>query len=57
MSKIQIALGELDNSFISITELQNQFYGKSTANAVLNFKVKRKIINRSYQKYAPEEIE
>jgi hypothetical protein len=40
---------QLDGTVISSDELQNAVYGPSTANAVLAYKQKRNIINRSYQ--------
>jgi len=50
--KIQTALMLLDGAAISADELQRTFYGASTANAVLAYKQKRAIINRSYQTQA-----
>jgi len=49
VGKIQTALIQLDGAVISSHELQNPVYGPSTANAVLAYKQKRNIINRSYQ--------
>lgn len=49
---IQGALLTLDQSEISADEQARQSYGPSTANAVLKYKEKRKIINTSYQKSA-----
>jgi hypothetical protein len=49
VSKIQQALAVLDNSSIAPGELAADRYGPSTANAVLAYKTKRNIINRSYQ--------
>lgn len=46
--KIQLALIELDNSFIT----PDGVYGPSTAAAVLAYKQKRNIVNRSYQSQA-----
>jgi peptidoglycan hydrolase-like protein with peptidoglycan-binding domain len=46
---IQIALQDLDGLTIDTRELQAGQYGTSTAAAVLAFKKKRKIVNRSYQ--------
>jgi peptidoglycan hydrolase-like protein with peptidoglycan-binding domain len=46
---IQLALIELDGLSIDEDELSTSFYGPSTAAAVLEFKRKRKIINRAYQ--------
>jgi hypothetical protein len=50
--KIQSALILLDGAVISDDEVQRTFYGASTANAVLAYKQKRNIINRSYQTQA-----
>ena len=52
VDKIQKALIVLDNAHISNDELQREFYGDSTAKAVLAYKQKRNIINRSYQSQA-----
>jgi hypothetical protein len=52
VGKIQIALNRLDNSKIAAPELEATLYGKSTADAVLNFKKKRAVINFSYQSSA-----
>ena len=49
VAKIQISLFMLDNLKIDRTELVTQTYGPSTAAAVLAYKTKRQIINRSYQ--------
>ncbi len=49
VAKIQAALGELDRATIASDELQSMRYGASTANAVLDYKTKRGIINRTYQ--------
>jgi peptidoglycan hydrolase-like protein with peptidoglycan-binding domain len=46
---IQIALKHLDGLSIAQGELASQTYGPSTAAAVLAYKRKRKIINKSYQ--------
>lgn len=46
---IQIALKAIDGYAIAATELANRQYGPSTANAVLAYKKKRNVINRSYQ--------
>lgn len=54
VSKIQLALAELDDANISTDEILRQVYGKSTAKSVLNFKVKRQVINRSYQTKADD---
>lgn len=47
---IQIALIDIDGLMIDASELAAQRYGASTAAAVLTYKRKRKIVNRSYQK-------
>jgi hypothetical protein len=52
VGKIQIALIQLDGAVIAQNELQRCVYGRSTANAVLAYKQKRSIINRSYQTQA-----
>ncbi len=52
VAKIQFALFQLDRSTIDRNELVSQTYGKSTAAAVLQFKKRRAIINRSYQSSA-----
>jgi hypothetical protein len=49
VAKIQTALIALEGHFIDPAELRNQVYGTSTANAVLAYKSRRHIINRSYQ--------
>jgi peptidoglycan hydrolase-like protein with peptidoglycan-binding domain len=49
VAKIQRALIQLDGAAISENELTSGTYGVSTANAVLNYKQKRSIINLSYQ--------
>jgi hypothetical protein len=49
VAKVQAALIFLDELVIDQQELDGQTYGKSTADAVLKFKKKRKIINKSYQ--------
>jgi hypothetical protein len=54
VAKIQHALIELDGAVIDPGELQRSQYGPSTANAVLNYKRKRNIINRSYQTQADD---
>jgi len=46
---IQLALMDIDDAAIDAGELAAKRYGPSTAAAVLAFKKKRKIINRSYQ--------
>jgi peptidoglycan hydrolase-like protein with peptidoglycan-binding domain len=50
--KIQTALFVLDDAAIADGELRRTFYGPSTADAVLAYKQKRNIINRSYQTQA-----
>jgi len=55
VAKIQFALFSLDTLDIDRTELVSQTYGPSTAAAVLSYKTKRQIINRSYQT-APDSI-
>jgi hypothetical protein len=52
VQKIQAALLLLDGAPIAEDELLRTFYGSSTADAVLNYKRKRNIINRSYQTQA-----
>jgi peptidoglycan hydrolase-like protein with peptidoglycan-binding domain len=52
VAKIQRALIQLDSARIDPTELQTTKYGPSTATAVLAYKRKRNIINRSYQAQA-----
>jgi hypothetical protein len=54
VSKIQTALSALDNLKIDSGELSAKRYGPSTAAAVLTFKKKRNIINRSYQTQADD---
>jgi len=49
VAKIQLALFSLDALQIDRTELVTQTYGPSTAAAVLSYKTKRQIINKSYQ--------
>jgi peptidoglycan hydrolase-like protein with peptidoglycan-binding domain len=49
VAKIQTALFAIDNLSVSPDELQTSNYGPSTAKAVLDFKTKRNIINRSYE--------
>jgi hypothetical protein len=55
VAKIQLAISVLDGFVIDRNELQMQRYGRSTAAAVLAYKKKRQIINRSYQN-APDDI-
>ena len=52
---IQDALVVLDGATIAPQEIASSAYGSSTAAAVLNYKTKRKIINRAYQT-APDNI-
>jgi hypothetical protein len=49
VEKIQVALMFLDSAPIATRELAADLYGKTTAMAVLAYKRKRNIINRSYQ--------
>jgi len=51
VAKVQAALIFLDELLIDDRELDTSTYGPSTAAAVLKFKKKRKIINRSYQQH------
>jgi len=55
VAKIQLAVSVLDGLVIDRNELQTQRYGRSTAAAVLAYKKKRQIVNRSYQN-APDDI-
>src|SRR5580704_10335505 len=52
VTKIQAALVLIDGASISGDEVRRRSYGSSTANAVLTYKQKRNIINRSYQTQA-----
>lgn len=52
VGKVQAALIFVDGADIDEAELDSQTYGPSTAAAVLKFKQKRNIINRSYQQQA-----
>jgi peptidoglycan hydrolase-like protein with peptidoglycan-binding domain len=52
VAKIQQALIQLDGATIAGNELAASSYGPSTADAVLSYKKKRDIINRSYQSQA-----
>jgi hypothetical protein len=52
VGRVQIALLVIDSVEIDRSELLSKTYGKSTADAVLAFKTKRKIINHSYQSKA-----
>lgn len=49
VAKIQIALVALEGYAIDPGELREKLYGSSTATAVLAYKRKRRIINRTYQ--------
>lgn len=49
VGRIQYALVQVDGALIDPAEMSVKRYGASTANAVLAFKKKRDIINRSYQ--------
>jgi hypothetical protein len=49
VAKIQRALIALDGAVIDRGELLAKHYGASTAAAVLNYKTRRNVINRSYQ--------
>lgn len=52
VEKIQVALMLLDSASIASSELAADRYGETTAAAVLAYKRKRNIINRSYQSAA-----
>jgi hypothetical protein len=52
VTRIQQALIRIDNVRIAPDELTTASYGKSTAAAVLDYKTRRNIINKSYQKTA-----
>jgi hypothetical protein len=54
VAKIQTALVRLDGAVIYSTELKACRYGGSTAGAVLKYKQRRTIINRSYQTQADD---
>jgi len=49
VTKIQAALTLIDDAEIAEDEIRRQLYGKTTSDAVLSYKQKRTIINRSYQ--------
>lgn len=49
VAKIQQALIAIDGADIASAELQGKRYGSTTAKAVLSYKEKRNIVNRSYQ--------
>jgi len=52
VSKIQVALGRLDDARIDALERGAKRYGPTTAAAVLAYKRKRNIVNQSYQTQA-----
>lgn len=52
VQRIQHALISLDGCKIDAIELKTSHYGKTTADAVLSYKSKRSVINRSYQSSA-----
>jgi peptidoglycan hydrolase-like protein with peptidoglycan-binding domain len=52
VAKIQTAVSRLDGYGIQPSEISAKTYGPSTAAAILRFKKKRNIINRSYQTQA-----
>ena len=52
VKRIQQALIRIDNADIAETELTNATFGERTAAAVLDYKQRRNIINRSYQRTA-----
>ena len=52
ITKVQRALVLLDGAEIKGSEISGQLYGSTTARAVLAYKKKRSIINRSYQQTA-----
>ena len=49
VAKIQFAILEIDGGLVAGDELDAQRYGVTTAKCVLDYKVKRGVINRSYQ--------
>lgn len=51
---VQYALLVLDSAAIALAERDSWTYGASTAAAVLHYKQKRDIVNRSYQKQADD---
>ena len=53
---IQIALKQIDGLVIDEQEVASSTYGPSTAKAVLAYKAKRSIINRSYQSKADDVV-
>lgn len=52
VQRLQTALALLDDVRIERSELTSKTYGRSTADAVLRYKQRRQIINRSYQSRA-----
>ncbi len=52
VGKIQAALGSIDAASIDAGEISRNFYGGSTADAVLLYKQRRQIVNPSYQQTA-----
>ena len=54
VGKVQAALEHIEEVSIAEAELAGATYGTSTAAAVLAYKTKRKIINRSYQRSADD---
>jgi hypothetical protein len=54
VGKIQAALDFLDHARIATAEVTMKKYGRSTSNAVLAYKQKRRIINFSYQTQADD---
>ena len=52
VAKIQTALALLDNARIAVQEINDKSFGPSTADAVLAYKRKRRIINFTYQSQA-----
>jgi len=52
VAKVQAALFYIDGLRIAEDELATQSYGPSTAAAVLDYKKRRQIINRTYQQQA-----
>ena len=52
VAKIHTALFLPDGASVASAELERQLYGPSTAAAVLAYKRKRNIVNRSYQTQA-----
>lgn len=51
---IQVALVLIDEATIDQNEIDAQYYGRSTANAVLAYKKARNIINKAYQHKADD---